>query len=141
MFDCRGLRPTDIKSNSRIQLTAPRSAREEAELNTRKTLMLREAYKYLQQKVEADNLTPAEARGLKKISKRVENGELIVATTDKSGKLCVISNEIWQEMGEVHLAGDQKVTWDEVLAAQSRIKGHLRILNNIMNPGADGETR
>ena len=138
VFDCRGLRPSDIKSNPRTQLPAPRTAAEEAELSTRRTLMLKEACEYLELKIDTNNLTASEARGLKKVSRRVEAGEFIVALTDKSGKFCVVSNEVWEEIGQSHVECDDEVTWEEVQAAQRRMKGHLRLINNIMNPGADG---
>ena len=71
------------------------------------------------------------------MNKRVKNGELEVGLTDKSGKLCVIAKEMWEKMGQVHVNKDKEVTWDEVQAAQRRIKGHLRYMSHIMNPGAE----
>ena len=51
--------------------------------------------------------------------------------------LCVISNEIWDEMGISHVKNDFEVDWSEILAAQRRIKGHFRLLNHIFHPGKE----
>ena len=115
-------------------LPNPISARE-AELSTRQTLVLKAATSYLQDCKKSSNLTPAERRGLKIDFRRVKAGEYIVAMTDKSGKLCVVSKEFWDAMGEEHIGDDEDVKLGDVQAAQRRVNGHLHLLNNILRPG------
>ena len=93
-FDCRCLRPSVVRSNHRITLPNPRSVQEEAEMSKRRMLILKEAVDYPQLVTEESNLTSSEKRGLRKVSKRVEDSEPIISMTDKSDKLCAVSNEI-----------------------------------------------
>ena len=37
----------------------------------------------------------------------------------------------------MHTKDDIDVSWEEVQAAQRRMKGHINLLNNIFNPGRD----
>ena len=50
-----------------------------------------------------DNLTPGERRGLKSLKKRVNEGEIIVCQTDKSGRFCVLTRDQYLEAGQAHV--------------------------------------
>ena len=50
--------------------------------------------------VQDSNLTPKETRGLKKLRKRVQDGQLVVVKTDKSGKFCLMSMEEYRRAGQ-----------------------------------------
>ena len=78
--------------------------------------------------VQESNLTPAEARGLKKLKKRVRDGQLVVVRTDKSGKFCLMSLEEYRRAGEVHTAKDTEVSLDFLINTQRKINGHLSML-------------
>ena len=49
--------------------------------------------------VQESNLTESEERGLKKLQKRVSEGELIVVKTDKSGRFALMSSSEYQRPG------------------------------------------
>ena len=78
--------------------------------------------------VQETNLTKGEARGLKSLQKRVEEGELVVVKTDKSGRFSLMSLEEYRRAGEVHTNKDQEVTVEFLLKNQRRINGHLSML-------------
>ena len=90
-------RCTDIKTNQRVIMPDPRPAREEAHLSVRTEKTLEIARKLLEGNCDSEGmllrggLPPETERGLKKLQKRVKEGEIIVRTTDKSKKLCINS--------------------------------------------------
>ena len=54
-------------------------------------------------------MTKAEARGLKKLQKRVAEGTLVVMKTDKSGHFSIMSLEEYERAGQVHTEKDVEV--------------------------------
>ena len=58
---------------------------------------------------EAKNLTPAELRGMRKLRKRVETGEVVLYITDKSSKFCLATKESNSRQGAEHVSGDQPI--------------------------------
>ena len=98
-FDFRKKRATDVKTNQRIYLPEPRPFKEEAELTVRNEQWLEEVVKYRKSHCDEEgnirecNLSRQEKSGLRKLRERVKSGEIVIGTTDKSGKLCVSSME------------------------------------------------
>ena len=60
------------------------------------------------------NLTKSEQRGLKSLKKRILNGDLCVAQSDKSSRLCVLSRKQYLESGASHTIKDKEISWREV---------------------------
>ena len=85
-------------------------------------------------------MTLSEKRGLRKILKRIERGEIVVIQKDKSGKLAVISRDMYSRMGEDHIMKDPVVDWEDIRQSQRTILGHLKCLNSIFNPGLLSDT-
>ena len=84
--------------------------------------------------------TKALNQGLKKLEKRVKEGEIVIVQTDKSGKLAAMDLETYEKMGAEHVKGDIRVSWKHITDAQAEIKGHLDCLNKVFNTGeAHGE--
>ena len=79
-------RATDCKHNTYVKLPRPRSAKVERDIEFRR-LTWRKLYRdFVNQFADEDgvqesNLTASEGRGLKKLQKRVRDGELIVVKT------------------------------------------------------------
>ena len=78
--------------------------------------------------VQENNLTPEEARGLKKLKKRVKEGELVVVKSHKSGKFAIMSMEEYKRAREVHTVNDTEVTVEFLIKNQRKINEHLSIL-------------
>ena len=113
------LRPSEVKSNPTLTIPKPRTVREDAELNSRNTLIERKVSNYVQGlQQQPSNLTISERRGMNKIIKRIEAGEIIICETDKSGKLAVISKELYYQMGESHASNDPIASWEEICKSQ-----------------------
>ena len=137
-LDFRGIRPTDVKNCPRVKLSGPRSQREEMELGTKHKVMLKNTKEYIRTLEEQpDNLTKSERRGLRKLKKRVDAGEIVIVQSDKSNRLCVMSVEAYRMMGTPHIQNDPEASWEEVSEAQQEIKGHLRAINCIFSAGEE----
>ena len=151
VFDFRKKRTTDIKTNQRVYLPEPRPMREESELSVRNDIWEAELRKYRsehcdEEDVQTDsNLTASEKRGLKKLKKRADAGEIVIGTTDKSGKMCVSSFESYVRQGRKHVGDDRAVDWPEIYSIRRRMTCHARALVQIFNigesHGSDNERR
>ena len=82
-----------------------------------------------------DNLTPGEKRGLTKLRKRVKDGEIVIYESDKSGKLCCATPEVYKKQGDQHTVNDTVVDWKTVEDSLKDMKGLLRALNLIFQAG------
>ena len=82
-------------------------------------------------------MTKSERRGLRKIKARLKSREIAVVETDKSGSLCVMPLAMYWELGKEHVEGDATIDWERVREIQGIMKGHLRALNLIFNPGSE----
>ena len=74
------------------------------------------------------------------MNKHVKECEVVVCETDKSGRLAVVSRELYDLMGDEHVKDNKIVDWADVESAQRLIKGHLRCLNNIFQPGSESQS-
>ena len=62
---------------------------------------------------------------------RVEEGEIVVLQTDKTGKFSVMKREDYGKAWLVHSQGDNEVNWDEIRIAQREINGQVAMLIKI----------
>ena len=72
---------------------------------------------------------------MKKLKIRVKNDEIVINTTDKSGKLCVSTIENYIQQGSKHIKGDREIEWGEVVRIQKRVTSHARCLIKVFNIG------
>ena len=90
-------RVTDVKRNSRVVFPKKaRSLEEEAAMQTLRMELLTLFRVYSDEKcgkhgTQKSNLTKQQKMGMKRIVKRVEDGELVVFPTDKSGNLALMT--------------------------------------------------
>ena len=93
------MRVTDTKFNRRTILPGNRNKNIEAQENLRKENAMKTFqeynYEYCNDKGKAlqKNITKNQELRIKTLKKRVENGEIYISQTDKSGKLAVIQME------------------------------------------------
>ena len=92
---------------------------EEANLVTRRTIIENLATQFIQSSKLQENLTASEKRGLRKLTRRVKAGEIVITETDKSGKLCICSMDAYIKMGDVHAEKDRPATWEGLRTARS----------------------
>ena len=70
------------------------------------------------------NLTFSQRKGLVKLRRRIKEKEIFVILTDKTGKLAVVTREIYEEMGSVHTDKDREIQCEEIRDTQRRLNGH-----------------
>ena len=85
---------------------------------------------------ECSNLTHEEEKGLSSLVKRISDGEIIVATSDKSGRFVVLQTDQYVKSGLKHTSCDQQIGPDELRKIQSVLNSHTKWLKNIFNIGA-----
>ena len=122
-------RVTDLKENPKVYLPKPLKPVEEAQLAVRKEKYLEVFQKYVEANCNKKgeqklNLSFGQRRGLEKLLKRIQEKEIIVLMTDKTGKLAVISREEYLRMGEVHTSKDIEIGWGEAAEIQKLTNGH-----------------
>ena len=158
-IDFTNRRPTDYKHNKRVILPKTGSTEVELECHMRKSKYLQVLEKYLQnrrkeettshlnamnmkkkkkdKKMIYNNLSKAENEALISLRKRVSDGEIIITTTDKSGRMAVLTREQFIKAGEVHTLKDEVLDWGKVHYIQNQVNAHTwwfsRILGNSNN--------
>ena len=84
---------------------------------------------------QRSNLSSSELSGLKSLRKRVEEGEIVVVQTDKTGKLCIMSREAYEEAGLVHTIKDEEVGQKKVEEVEREINGNVSLLAKFFRLG------
>ena len=139
-LDYRKKRATSCKHNTNVLLPGPLTAAEEQEIEARRVVWGKIFDDFLAEftdeaGVQESNLTKAEARGLKKLQKRVTEGTLVVVKTDKSGRFSIMSMAEYERAGRVHTEKDVEVDLKFLQENQRRINGYLSMLIKIFNIG------
>ena len=134
-------RATDLKGNSRVIF--PKRSKDfetEAKIEAFRIQALAEFRSFVAEKCrkggrQTMNLSKNQEMGLKSLTQRVKNGEIVIVATDKSGKFAVMSRRAYEDSGKKHMMGDVKVGWDFLKEAQTRINGHVAMLAKIFKVG------
>ena len=99
-------RVTESRFNAHITLPKPLSPDKEVYINLRRETFMRTMKKFLK-KYEKDkikmNISKKQYKGIKRIMKRLTNGEFKMALMDKSNHHAVICNEEYLEMGSEYI--------------------------------------
>ena len=86
--------------------------------------------------IEKGTLTEDQARGLKKLAKRVKEGEIVITRTDKSERLFVSNTDDYREKGMVHVGNDKKISEEEVKKIQRRLNNLTQVWLRCFQCGA-----
>ena len=142
VYDERRQRITDLKECSRIFLPKPLEVTKEAQLEMRREVHKRLSEEYRRDKRDERgrqerNLTIEEQRGLKKLEKRKNDGEIVITMTDKSSKMCVMKREEYLRLGEVHVGGDKEIDRPEIQRRERTLNQHTISLLKMWRTGQD----
>ena len=138
--DYRKKRATSCKHNTNVILPGPLSPEQEQEIECRRVEWLKVFRDFMkeftdEQGVQESNLTKQEARGLKKLQKRVKEGSLVIVKTDKSGRFSVMSMEEYERAGRVHTDKDTEVNLQFLQENQRRLNGYISMLCKVFHIG------
>ena len=67
------------------------------------------------------NLNPKERIGLRKLRKRVNDGEIVILEADKGNRFVVSSMDSFERQGDVHVVKDRKISQEEKEQTQARM--------------------
>ena len=139
-LDFGNRRTTDVKDNARVIFPRALDLETEASLQMLRIEAMGVFRDYMQEKCDSrgrqkSNLNTSEKRGLKSLKKRVEEGEVVVMTTDKTSNFAVLGRERYIEAGLSHTGGDRVVTWEDMKSAQREVNGHISMLIKVFKIG------
>ena len=83
------------------------------------------------------NLTKSQQEGLDSLKKRIKNMEVVICTTDKSGKFAIVGIEEYKRMGLKHTLKDKVITEEQAAKFQRQLIGHCKVWTKILNTGGD----
>ena len=140
VLDLRKRRVTDLKENSKVYLPKPLPSYEEAKIEIRREQYEKVFKEYVNENCsesggQKSNLTWSQKNGLKKLLKRKKDGDIIVLTTDKSGKFAVTEMETYLAMGAIHTSKDSVVSDHEVKKIQRLHNGHVAMWTRMTSMG------
>ena len=138
--DYRRYRATDAPMNATLKLPQAQSLEYEAGLEIRQQKWMGVARQFISEFCDdkgrqKDNLTAAQRRGLKKLQKRVADGEIVIIPTDKSGRMVAMTLEDYEKAGEVHTSKDREVTMEQAEEVAKKLRGHTSSWLKILNVG------
>ena len=140
VFNMQKRRVTDLAHNAYVILPPAQPIEYESLLELRRLKQSQVFREYREEHCDdqgrqKSNITRQQAEGLKKLKKRCDEGEIVVCSTDKSGRLCVMPMEMYQELGKVHTAKDTEVDEEFVNDTQRRLNGHR--IHHILTGGSE----
>ena len=140
VIDFGNRRTTDLKNNARVIFPKTLDFQSEAKLELLRIEAMGVLRAYMREKCDrkgnqVSNLSGAESRGLKSLLRRTREGEIVVLSTDKSGKLAVMDRDSYEQAGLSHVGLDREVGWEELKVAQREINGHVSMLIKVLKIG------
>jgi hypothetical protein len=143
IYDVRKKNIRDIKQNPRITLPRALTGPEEAVIACVKQDMSEIYREYVAKncdekgRITKPNLSSKELRGLRSLLKRIQNREVMVIPSDKSGKLTVVSWDLYIQNMQKIIGDDKAVGWSEVGPTQARMNGHCSMWLKMTSMGSD----
>ena len=143
IYDVRKKNIRDIKQNPRITLPRALTGPEEAVIACVKQDMSEIYREYVAKncdekgRITKPNLSSKELRGLRSLLKRIQNREVMVIPSDKSGKLTVVSWDLYIQNMQKIIGQDKAVGWSEVGPTQARMNGHCSMWLKMTSMGSD----
>ena len=138
------VRATDYRYNKSSNLPKAQSTEVETKHDIRKSESLKifqkitsvdQKAKFKTAYADQSNLTSNELKGLKSLQKRVAQGEIVIAQSDKSSKLCVLNKEQYLLSGIEHCKNNLEISLTDVNRLQKYVNANVEWLHEIFNTG------
>ena len=124
-----GIPVTSFQYNTRVMPPKLGSGNQELAIQMMKSEVLKASTVFCNQKCDKSGklsnmtLSKTEVNGRSKLLNRVKNGEIVISSTDKSGKIAVWRRELYIEAAEEHTIKDKKVTQELVNKFENQANG------------------
>ena len=141
------MRATEIPTVARLFPPKPSTYTKEKILDNIKSKMLDTVSEYKRLhcdkdgKIKEQNVTKAEEKAIKDIKKRITDREIVVSTTDKSGRFTVDTPENYEEAVMAHTVNDREVEKDRVRQVENRMNQHMKQFNKMFMVGSEAGPR
>ena len=139
------LRATDIPTVARLYPPKPSTITKEKILDNVKNKLLETVSEYQRQycddkgRIKNRNVTEGEEKAIKDLKKRIVDKEIVVSTTDKSGRFTVDTPSNYEEAVMRHTVNDNEVERERVRQVENRVNQHMKQFNKMFNVGRDHE--
>ena len=136
-LDIGKLRCTDLRNNPRLHMPGPRPQREETMMQAKKEMYIEATKMYISKNCLKDGsqqeggLDDEFKEGLEEIEEYKKTYNVVISTTDKSGKYTLNSRDSYKAQGDKHVSGDKEISWDDVTVIQNEVICHSKALCNV----------
>ena len=134
------LRVTDAKYNTRSFPPRETNTEDETLLQARRQAVMEDYDEYVREntnkkgEVKNINMTEDQIEGMKSLNKRWKEGEIIITTTDKSGKYAVVETSLYKEQARIHIQ-DEEINMKEVEEIEILMNRHTQQLVKALEMG------
>ena len=139
------MRATDIPTVARLCPPKPSTMKKEKVLEKVKDRLLETVYTYQSKycdkngKIKNQNITKSEERALKEVKENIKKKDIVVFTTDKSGRFAVDTPQNYEEAVMKHTRNDTQIEKAGVKQIENRINQHMKQFNKMFKVGSEHE--
>ena len=136
------LKATDIPTVQRLFPPKPGNLKQEKTLEKLSDKLMKIAEEYKNENCDSkgnfirNNLNKEENLGIKEIKDKIKQKDIVIFSTDKSGKFSVDTPENYEKALSVHTQKDKEITNDRVRSIETTINHHMRHFNRMFNVGS-----
>ena len=139
-LDMTKLTVTDMKYNTRSDPMRAAPVHEEIVIQVKRQEMMN-AFQKVQNTIcdrkgyqKTENITDSVKEGMKKLNQRRKKGEIVITTTDKSGKLAVIETNLYKQAAAEHLT-DPIITPEVMKEKEIELNRHVQQISKALKMG------
>ena len=139
------LRATDIPTVQRLYPPKHGTIQQEKILEKLKDDIMKTVAEYKNENCDSkgyfksNNLSKEENQGIKEIKDKIRNKDIVVFSTDKSGRFSVDTPTNYEEAISVHTAKDIEIDQERVKGIETTINQHMKQFNKMFNVGTTFE--
>ena len=139
------MRATDIPTVARLCPPRPSTLKKEKVLDSVKNKLLEVVSDYQKEHCDSkgriikQNISKSEEKAIKEVKERVQKQEIVVFTTDKSGRFAVDTPKNYEEAVMVHTRNDKKIEEDKIKQVENKMNQHMKQFNKMFQVGTKNE--
>ena len=120
------MRGTDLPFNKRIQLPKPVDEQTEVRMQMLKHRLKNVTEQYVEKSKTKDkgNLSSSEHKALKSLQQKVNEKEIVIYETDKSGRFSVDTMDNYKLSCEIHIRDDKEITIKDYQEIENKANTH-----------------
>ena len=139
------MRATDIPTVARLCPPRPSTMKKEKVLESVKSKMLATVSEYQKKhcdkkgRIKKQNIDKSEEKALREVKEKVKKKEMVVFTTDKSGRFAADTPQNYEEAVMKHTQKDELVGKERVRQVEGKMNQHMKQFNKMFRVGAEHE--